>query len=617
MSNGDIANSRIRHFRYVRWGVICLTLLLVLVYNLVVRDWLPVSPEYQWEILGSVLIIVLGGLFWLVYERAYREWKDLLVELNHKLDEERERSQEAQRRLSIVFQTSELFFSAKDENEIVDLLLKLSVEVTDASGASFVSLDHWDRPLPARTFGKMPMPDKAWLEYLATPNVRQQCRSCQDAGQLKNSCPLLVEACSSEMGIYCLDVGRGGREFGMLNLYLPHPQTIDEDTSNFLRKMIKEAACSIESIRLHQRERDTLQQLHLLHKRMDRRSILEETLYNVSATLDVDLGQIIVFGEQRGQREIVITYGDVNLIDHQTLANMHNELRVTAEPVFIGDLRGASNRHASIRSYVACPVQLSQGPVLGAIVLASKNAHHLTNRQLALVETIANQLALVLHNLNLVAELEYRSMMEERTRLAREIHDGLAQTLGFLKLKMAQIRNFIQRGKFDNLEAAIEESYLVLADAYQDARMAIDGLRIDAGDHGLEGWLRQTVTEFEENSGLPVTICEPFDPVDLPPEVHAQLIRIVQEALNNVRKHAGASHAWISCRAFDRDLILEVRDDGRGFRPENISRQTQRGLQSMRERAELIGSDFQVTSRPGRGTMIRLRLPVAVGVSER
>jgi signal transduction histidine kinase len=100
---------------------------------------------------------------------------------------------------------------------------------------------------------------------------------------------------------------------------------------------------------------------------------------------------------------------------------------------------------------------------------------------------------------------------------------------------------------------------------------------------------------------------------DLAPEVQAQLIRIVQEALSNTRKHAEAQQVWVSCHTVSGELVLEIRDDGRGFSPEDVPGPSRHGMRGMRERAELIGAEFQVISRPQEGTTVRLRLPMTIG----
>jgi two-component system nitrate/nitrite sensor histidine kinase NarX len=212
-----------------------------------------------------------------------------------------------------------------------------------------------------------------------------------------------------------------------------------------------------------------------------------------------------------------------------------------------------------------------------------------------------------------MAEIEYKTLMAERARLAREIHDGLAQTLGFLKLQNAQMQNLLAQKDEKKLKDSLAQSYKVLSEAYLDARQVIDGLRIAPEGFGIHKWLERTLIEFEENSDLEVILEESQEFSDFAPEVQAQLIRIVQEALSNIRKHAHAKNVWISLFQEDNDLVLEIRDDGCGFEPEDIPSASRYGLRGMRERSELIGADFQIISRLHEGTIVRIRVPLASG----
>ena len=101
-----------------------------------------------------------------------------------------------------------------------------------------------------------------------------------------------------------------------------------------------------------------------------------------------------------------------------------------------------------------------------------------------------------------------------------------------------------------------------------------------------------------------------FDVSGLPADVQVAIYRVCQEALNNIRKHAQAEQVWVSCLETGGDLVLEVRDDGIGFSSEDLPGPSQYGLRSMRERAELIGADFQVICEPQGGTTVRVRLPL-------
>jgi signal transduction histidine kinase len=218
-------------------------------------------------------------------------------------------------------------------------------------------------------------------------------------------------------------------------------------------------------------------------------------------------------------------------------------------------------------------------------------------------------LALDVKNEELLEQLEYKAILDERTRLAREIHDGLAQTLAFLKLEAARMQTYVSKGDVEAVSRTLQACYKTLSEAYLDARQAIDNLR-RVPDERLGDWLELTAADFTTLTGTEVDPSNVHLNHVFSPNVKAQLIRIVQEALTNIRKHAQASGVTLS--AFERDgaVILEVRDNGRGFAPEETQPASQYGLRSMRERAESIGADFQIISTPGAGTTVRLRIPI-------
>jgi two-component system nitrate/nitrite sensor histidine kinase NarX len=247
------------------------------------------------------------------------------------------------------------------------------------------------------------------------------------------------------------------------------------------------------------------------------------------------------------------------------------------------------------------------------MVAGNFGSHKFNTRHLTLLQTLAGQVSLVVRNSELRAEMEFNTIIAERTRLAREIHDGLAQTLGFLKLHVAQMENLLAAKDTDRLQASLSTTYKVLSDAYLDVRQAIDGLRISPTGEGLSSWLKETCQEFEENTGLPVVLDEFPTEENLPPEIQVQLIRIIQEALSNVRKHACATKAWVSYRQVGQEFIIEVRDDGCGFSLEEIPNVSRYGLQGMRERSELIGADFQVISQLDKGTIVKIQVPIPTG----
>ena len=118
------------------------------------------------------------------------------------------------------------------------------------------------------------------------------------------------------------------------------------------------------------------------------------------------------------------------------------------------------------------------------------------------------------------------------------------------------------------------------------------------------------VSEFNADSQDLQIDLECLSRITLAPEVNAQLLRIIQEALSNVRKHAGANDIWVECFDDSGDAVIKITDDGAGFDPEDVISTNRYGLRGMRERANLIGADFQIVSHKGRGTSVVVRVPV-------
>jgi len=232
-----------------------------------------------------------------------------------------------------------------------------------------------------------------------------------------------------------------------------------------------------------------------------------------------------------------------------------------------------------------------------------------TRRAFAPLGSKEKLLSLESGNEELLGQLEYKAVLEERTRLAREIHDGLAQTLAFLKLEAARLQTYVSKGELETVTRALQACHQTLSEAYLDARQAIDNLR-QVPDKALGDWLQTTAADFSALTGMTVDVSNVCLEDVFPPNVKAQLIRIVQEALNNVRKHAQSCTVMISAFERDGEAILEVRDNGRGFSPEETRPASQYGLRSMRERAESIYADFQIASAPGAGTTVRLQIPI-------
>jgi signal transduction histidine kinase len=200
-----------------------------------------------------------------------------------------------------------------------------------------------------------------------------------------------------------------------------------------------------------------------------------------------------------------------------------------------------------------------------------------------------------------------RAILEERSRLAREIHDGLAQHLWFAKLKMERLASTLSE---EDRPLAAEVSQ-ALDTAIVEAREALVTMRSGAEqDMAFSDMLARTVDDFGDRSGLRVAATTSTTvPTSLPPRIRVEVLRVISEALTNVRKHADATMVRVSADVQEGDLVISVTDNGRGFDIDAVNGQGL-GLQGMQERARLVGGTLVIISEPSGGTTIELRAPL-------
>jgi two-component system nitrate/nitrite sensor histidine kinase NarX len=213
--------------------------------------------------------------------------------------------------------------------------------------------------------------------------------------------------------------------------------------------------------------------------------------------------------------------------------------------------------------------------------------------------------------------VERLAVLEERDRLAREIHDSVAQGLASLLVRLDTVERLAERGRVDELAGEVRALRAAGGEIYGDVREAIAELRTrpDPGPLGLRRALTDYVAQFGDRTGI-ATTCDTngVDTAqqDLAPAAEVQLLRIGQEALTNIRKHANAARAAVRFWREADGWYVAVRDDGVGFDPSAIAADAggrHVGITIMRERAESVGGRLEVTSQPGAGTEVRAWVP--------
>lgn len=249
--------------------------------------------------------------------------------------------------------------------------------------------------------------------------------------------------------------------------------------------------------------------------------------------------------------------------------------------------------------------------LLGVIALSDQGTERtFTDQDLEMLHLLAAQAAIAIENARLYETVGSLAILQERERLAREMHDGLAQALAVLCLKLQQAQEDAAAGQpIRTVQAMID----IAEEAYEELRVSIFGLRpaVYRGP-GLIPSLTEYLHEFRTQHGIPVEMLVAGNRrIDLPLASEVQVIRIVQEALNNVVRHAGACRAWVRLEREDPWVRITIEDDGRGFDSGVMGSPDRRrfGLQTMQERAEGLGGTLEIHTEPGRGTRIVATLP--------
>jgi len=215
----------------------------------------------------------------------------------------------------------------------------------------------------------------------------------------------------------------------------------------------------------------------------------------------------------------------------------------------------------------------------------------------------------------MVAQNARIAIMEERERIAREMHDSFGQMLGYVNTKAQAARLMCEEGQLERARTQIAQLSDATREMYGDVRDTILGLRSTAFlDEGLVPALDLYTRQFSEQTGIVTAFeaCPGADQIAWGPEVEVQVFRVVQEALANIRKHANAARARVGVSSEDGVTEITVEDRGAGFDPDAAAADRSRfGLRTMRERAQAIGAQFSLSSVRGAGTRVALRLPAA------
>ncbi|MGB8645519.1 MAG: GAF domain-containing protein [Anaerolineae bacterium] len=607
--------------RILRWRIPALVAVLALValHELFLSLVIPrVSPD--WRLPVEVTVYGLTGIVaaWLGLtvlarvlarrEKAEADMQNAFKELefNHQ-------------RLLALHDLGENLAEVDDEQSVLELAAQAPGKLVGAQASTVVTID--------RERDRLKL-DMAW--GLSDPYLRAlraqmdagvpagRCASCSTLRTETNSdCPMFAglheQAKQEGIGsLICLPINHERIRVGFIAAYFPSAFGPPEDHIRLLNILGGAIAGALHSLRIRAHQVDTLHAL-------DRASQTPEALNDLAA----QMLEITAEGWQASSAGLFLYDAASQLWTchaqrglGQALTNprftvaleLARKAQAVRQPVIFPALE--PGRHDLV-SAAAAPLE-TDGKPFGAIVLASQHPRAFIETHTELLGTMAHQIALAIHNVQLYAQINQLAVYQERYRISREIHDGLAQTLGYLGLQAERLENLLVQGRVEAAGSELVEMRQTIRAAYVDVREAIDGLRLSVREPGeIAPQLKDYVGEFARQSGLVVQFTAEPENLSVDSTVGTQLLRIAQEALTNVRKHASARRVEVHIAEAHGELELTITDDGRGF-PDATERghsHHRYGLTTMRERAESLNGRLAVATGPGQGTRIAVTIP--------
>jgi signal transduction histidine kinase len=345
-------------------------------------------------------------------------------------------------------------------------------------------------------------------------------------------------------------------------------------------------------------------------------TVLERSLSRVLEVMGCDVGGIHLLDEARQALAVAAWHGTAAGASGESNALSRDGGPVGwvlehGEPLVVPDIVGYPRARlsavagAEARAYVGAPVH-AKGQILGVLSVVGEPGRQFDAEEVALLASIADQVGVAVDNARLYQQAERLAVLEERDRLARELHDSVTQTLYSANLMVETGYRAAQAGDQQNTMAYLRRVGEITQAALKEMRLLLYELRPPALEQDrLAGALQKRLDAVEGRAGIETRLLIEGQ-VNVPWEVEEALYRIAVEALNNALRHAAAQSVSVTICADEAGIRLEVVDDGCGFSPEAAREAGGMGLASMRQRAERVGGILSIDSVPGIETRVQV-----------
>ncbi len=280
----------------------------------------------------------------------------------------------------------------------------------------------------------------------------------------------------------------------------------------------------------------------------------------------------------------------------------------------IDSTRRQALANEGIRLVVSIPL-VAKGRYVGTLNIGSATVQVITPEQLVLFGTIGQQVGVAVENARLYEQAARSAQAAERSRLARELHDSVTQSLYSIALYAEGIARLFARGRQEEAVARLHDLRDTTLEALRAMRLLIFELRPPALEKGLAVALQTRLDTVESRCGVHAEL-QVEGNENLPPAIQAELYHTALEALNNALKHARAQSVQVHLVQSQALVHLQIRDDGVGFDTMPMSKRGGFGISGMRERARRMGGTLEIVSAPGQGTCVTVRVPLGKGTED-
>lgn len=418
-----------------------------------------------------------------------------------------------------------------------------------------------------------------------------------------------------------------GRPQGTLDTYYPDNHDPDADELQLLGAMASQVAVAVENARLFaetQRRIREMDALYRVDEQLHQSLVLDEVLHALTdaatEVLDADRSAVLIFDENTRELRVRATSGlsnsqvqalveSLNGLDATTIEKL-DVPRVVPDTARDFPLVQDVIRAVGLTSVIDVPITIA-GKRFGLFSMGWVQHHDISPDEVRMASAIGQRAAVAIENARLYERAQHAASLEERQRLARELHDSVSQALYGISLGTRTARTLLER---DPARVGEPLEYVSgLAEAgLAELRALIFELRPESLEaEGLVAAFEKQFAAMHARHGIDMVTSLEGEP-DLRLDLKEVLYRIGQEAMHNTVKHARATRAWVTLATVDGRVVLEVRDNGVGFDP-NGDFPGHLGLRSMAERATSSGGTLTIESEPGAGTTIRISVPAIPG----